>query len=271
MASTEWQLNEEAAQQYELVLVRSILGPFAEALVKSAPLATGSTVVDVGCGTGAAARFAAEKVGPTGTVIGTDINKAMLTVAASIPVHDDAADIRWQHESADRFTMHDATVDAVLCAQSLQFMKRPELVLRQMHRVLKQDASAYISLWCPLEENPYFAALVDTIATRINLQTAAGLGAAFNLSDKAEIEELFDASPFSRYDIAEVELVLHLPPLETFVVEHIIATPMGIAYSAADDDTRQNIVLDMVNKLKMYLAETGASVPFRSFIITATK
>lgn len=45
------------------------------------PLQPGNTVLDLCCGTGLMTRHLAEKVGPTGTVIGVDLSKQMLGVA----------------------------------------------------------------------------------------------------------------------------------------------------------------------------------------------
>jgi ubiquinone/menaquinone biosynthesis C-methylase UbiE len=40
-------------------------------------------VVDIACGTGIVARIAAVRVGPTGAVVGVDLNPGMLSVARS--------------------------------------------------------------------------------------------------------------------------------------------------------------------------------------------
>lgn len=55
--SRQWQLAHEAAERYEHILVPAILGPFAQALVKWSALQPDEVVVDIGCGTGAAARL----------------------------------------------------------------------------------------------------------------------------------------------------------------------------------------------------------------------
>lgn len=56
--STQWQLARDAAERYERILVPAILGPAARALVEWSDLQEGEAIVDIGCGTGAAARFA---------------------------------------------------------------------------------------------------------------------------------------------------------------------------------------------------------------------
>jgi len=77
--------------------------------------------------------------------------------------------------------MDKSSVDVVLCAQVLQFLDKPVDELREMRRILKPEASLYVSLWCDLDQSPYFDGLVGAVATHISKDTAAGLGSAFNL------------------------------------------------------------------------------------------
>jgi ubiquinone/menaquinone biosynthesis C-methylase UbiE len=117
-ASMRWQLPDGAASRYEQILVPAILGPFARALVDHARLRRGDIVVDVGCGTGAAARYAATLIGPAGKVFGSDVDAAMIGVARSLPPVA-RAPIEWGQENACLLTLPDAVADVVLCAQTL--------------------------------------------------------------------------------------------------------------------------------------------------------
>ena len=97
--SKQWQLARDAAERYERILVPAILGPAARSLVEWANLRDGERVADIGCGTGAATRLAAEKVGASGRVAGVDVNAGVINVAQSVaPVR--GAAIEWFDNSA---------------------------------------------------------------------------------------------------------------------------------------------------------------------------
>lgn len=270
MTSRQWQLAGDAATRYEQVLVPSILGPFAEALVNWADLAGADYVVDIGCGTGAATRCAAEQVGDNARVVGTDINMGMLRVAHTL-ANGFGPEIDWRQESAYEISIGDNQADIVLCAQTLQFLDKPQKALEEMRRILIPGGAAYISLWCEIQHSPYFDALVHTIARYISEDTAAGLGSAFKLSDLDKIMALCEGAGFTHRESTVAELQLELPPLTEFVPRHIQATPMGIGFNEASTETQQAVVTDMVGHLSQYQTDTGIRVPFQSYLIKATK
>ena len=56
----------------------ALLGPAGEAMLDAAQLRPGERVLDVGCGFGTSTLEAAERVAPSGRVVGVDISAAML-------------------------------------------------------------------------------------------------------------------------------------------------------------------------------------------------
>lgn len=144
--STQWQLARESAEQYQTILTPAILGPFARALVDFAHMQVSEKVVDVGCGTGAAARYAAETVGRAGWVAGVDVNASMIEVAREQP-DVPGAPIEWHVAGATDLPLEDQSVDVVLCAQTLQFLPEKQPSLGEMKRVVKSNGRIALSLW----------------------------------------------------------------------------------------------------------------------------
>ena len=72
-----WQLGGNAAAFYERY-VMLIMDPWVRRLVDVAMLQPDEQVLDVACGTGFVARFAAQRVGMKGRVVGLDLNPSMI-------------------------------------------------------------------------------------------------------------------------------------------------------------------------------------------------
>jgi SAM-dependent methyltransferase len=141
-----WQLTGDAAERYERYVARYVLGPWAPLLVDAARLQPGERALDVACGTGVVARAAAERVGPAGQVTGIDLNAGMIRVARSLP-RPAGARIEWLERSALDLGLADASVDAVLCQQGLQFFPDKPRALREMRRVLRRAGRLALSVW----------------------------------------------------------------------------------------------------------------------------
>lgn len=268
--STQWQLAQEAAERYQTVLTPHILGPFAEALVDFAHVQAGEQVLDVGCGTGAAARYAATAVGSSGRVVGTDINSGMLNVARALPPIQGTA-VEWREANATELPFEADCFDVVLAAQVVQFIPQKTAALAEMRRVAKPNGRVAISLWCPIKESPYFNTLVRTISTYIGDETAAGLKSAFNLCQTDEIMALFETAGFTSAQIESTQLQLPLPPLTEFVPLHIQATPMTVGFGKASKEIQQKIIHEVAEQLSDYEYADQTRIPFRSYLIIGRK
>jgi ubiquinone/menaquinone biosynthesis C-methylase UbiE len=105
-----------------------------EAIVNELP--HGATVADVGCGTGIASRLLAE----AGCgVIGIEPDDAMRGAAQALAAkHEHAEAIRFQPGTGERTGLDEASVDAVVCAQSFHWFDAAQ-ALEEFARVLRPN------------------------------------------------------------------------------------------------------------------------------------
>jgi ubiquinone/menaquinone biosynthesis C-methylase UbiE len=228
----QFQVSATAAEQYERYPVRFILGPWASGLVEAAALLPGQHVLDIACGTGVVTRLAAQQVQATGQVTGLDLNPGMLAVARTLP-QPIGAPITWQEGSALALPFAEATFDAVLCQQGLQFFPEKPLAVREMHRVLKPGGRVALSVWRPLERNPFFLALAAALARHISPEAGRGVLPAYMLGDAQEVRALLLEAGLRDVRIRIEVRLLRVPSVEEFLPRQLAAMPLAEAVAAA--------------------------------------
>jgi ubiquinone/menaquinone biosynthesis C-methylase UbiE len=103
-----------------------------------AEVRTGSRVLDVAAGTGDQTIMAAQRVGPTGFVLGTDISASMLNLAADLARETGLTNVETRLMDAENIDLDADSFDAVICQLGLMVFSNPVKVLRAMRRVLRQ-------------------------------------------------------------------------------------------------------------------------------------
>jgi phosphatidylethanolamine/phosphatidyl-N-methylethanolamine N-methyltransferase len=124
-------------------------------------LASGDTVVDVGCGTGANLPHLRERVGPGGTVVGVDVTGPMLARARRLVARRGWANVHLVRGDGARLPVTDA--DAVLATFVVGMF---------------EDPAAVVDGWCDLVGPGGRVALLD--AARSDRAAAAPVNLAFD-------------------------------------------------------------------------------------------
>jgi ubiquinone/menaquinone biosynthesis C-methylase UbiE/LmbE family N-acetylglucosaminyl deacetylase len=112
--------------------------------------APGEVIVDLCCGTGKQSVNMARAVGPSGKVIGLDLQEELLDGArkrtADLPQASFVA-----HDANDPLPIEDASVDALICCYGIYYMENLTQVVAEIDRVLKPGGRAFVI--CPARDN----------------------------------------------------------------------------------------------------------------------
>jgi SAM-dependent methyltransferase len=126
-------------------LLENLTGTTAPYLIRFAGVRAGAKVLDVACGTGVAALTAART--------GAEVQGIDLTPELVARAKENAAlarlEVPFQQGDAESLPFPDATFDAVLSQFGHMFAPRPEVVTREMLRVLKPGGTIAFSTWPP--------------------------------------------------------------------------------------------------------------------------
>jgi len=142
----------------------------------------GDRVLDVACGTGIVARTAAERVRPGGTVVGLDLNEAMLTVARRT-----RPDLDWRQGDAADLPFADGAYDVVVCQMALMFFPDRVAALREMARVAAAGARIGLVVPAALADQPAYRAFVEAAVRHAGPEARSLLGAYWACGDLDEL------------------------------------------------------------------------------------
>jgi SAM-dependent methyltransferase len=257
------------AEAYERFLVPNVFEPWARQVIDGERLRPGESVLDVACGTGIAARLAAAAVGPSGRVVGVDIDEKMLAVAGRWTPPDGAASVEWRHADALGLPFVDASFDVVLCFEGLQFFPDRPRGLREIQRVCKAHGRIAGTVWGPIEDNPGYHALAEGLARFVSAD-AARLP-PFVLSDAREIQALIAGAGFSAVRVEPRRLSRPVPSVAGFVDWVAAGAPTTrhkLSLLAAED--REAFLRFVGQRLAAHIRDGVLEMPYMRHVFTAT-
>jgi ubiquinone/menaquinone biosynthesis C-methylase UbiE len=133
-----------SASSYERIRYFPIFG---EWLVEMAQIPEGAKVLDIACGRGAVLFPAAERVGPSGHVVGIDLAEGMARETEAEIQRRGLTQAEARQMDAEHLTFPDSTFDFVLCGFALQFFPHLKQALSEFRRVLKSDGKVAVTTW----------------------------------------------------------------------------------------------------------------------------
>ncbi len=258
-------IDTTAAAAYEEHLVARVFAPWAERVVDLAAPAPGEAVLDICCGTGAGARFAAPRVMPGGRVVGLDSDPGMVEVARRLAA-ERKYDVEWHCQSALALPFADATFDLCLCLQGPQFLSDPLAGLTGIHRVLKATGRLAASLWASIEHNKGHYAL----ARALEKQGVAPALRPFSLGDPGKVRALFGEAGFRTVALRTEEREAGFPSVAAFIAGVAAGAPATRhALAKLGDDRKQDFTADVEKILEPFTGPGGLILPTRAHIVVA--
>ncbi|HSS60311.1 MAG TPA: class I SAM-dependent methyltransferase [Candidatus Limnocylindrales bacterium] len=207
----QWQ-NAAPAWHSWTPTLHAWLNPVTEVMLDLAKLKAGDRVLDLAAGAGEPALSAAQRVGPSGYVLATDISVNILEFAAQAARDRGLTNVETRVMDGEKPNLPDATFDAVLSRLGLIYFPDREGALRSAHRMLKTGGRAVIASFSTPERNGFFSIPISVIRRRARLAPPApGLPGPFSLGAPGVMEETFRRAGFANPTAKTVVTPLRLP------------------------------------------------------------
>jgi ubiquinone/menaquinone biosynthesis C-methylase UbiE len=183
--------------------------PAAERLLDRAGVKAGMRVLDVASGTGEPALRAAKRVGPSGSVLGTDFVEPMLAFAREKAVAQGLQNVEFRCVDGETLDVPAGSFDAATIRWGIMFMPDAVACLRQVHKALKPGAHVAVACWASPEQN-----LWASVPAKLLMKAAEvtppppGAPGIFAYADPKRIESTLAEAGFKSITVEPVELTV---------------------------------------------------------------
>jgi ubiquinone/menaquinone biosynthesis C-methylase UbiE len=207
----QWQVAAEPWHRWGPQIERW-LGEAREAMLDMARLHAGARVLDVAAGAGGQTLAAARRVGPTGSVLATDISANILEYAAHAAASEGLADVvATRVMDGEELTVENDFFDAAISRLGLIYFPDQQTALTGMRASLKPAGRLAAIVYSTPEANRFFSIPVSIIRRRAALPAPApGQPGPFSLGDPGVIEAAYERAGFTDIDVRRIEAPLRM-------------------------------------------------------------
>jgi len=206
----QWQTAAEAWHRWHPTL-KKWLGPATDLMLNMAEVKEGYNVLDIAAGAGEQSITAAEKVGPNGYVLATDLAPKILDFALDLAKEKEINNIETKEMDGENLTLADNSFDTVISRVGLIFFPDQQKALKEMIRVLKPGGFVAAIVYSTADKNQFFSIPVSVIRKRAQLPPPlAGQPGPFSLGAEGVLDDAFKKAGFinvqSKTVIAPVQM-----------------------------------------------------------------
>jgi len=172
-------------------------------------LLPGQQVLDIACGTGDPTLAAAERVGPTGHVLGIDFIDELLDHARAKAAARGLRHAEFACIDGETLAFPPASFDRVTIRWGLMFMTDPAACLARVHRALVPGGVLAVACWASPQQNPWATVLPMVVFRHIEPPAAQLSGPGpFALADPDLLRSLVAGACFTEITVEAIELTM---------------------------------------------------------------
>lgn len=247
-ATTRAQWNSAAAAwDHWGAFLGEWLGPVTDRMLDLADVGPGRRVLDVAAGAGEQTLRAAQRVGPAGYVLATDISPVILRYAESSARTDGLVNVSTRELDGEALAELSAEdFDAVISLVGLIYFPDQQQALAGMKHTLKQGGHVGVIVYSTAETNAFFSIPVTIIRRRASSPPPLpGQPGPFSLGAGGVLKRAIERAGFREVQVERVSAPVHLPSAaecvrferESFGALHQMMT--SLSESEHDDTWRE--------------------------------
>ena len=234
-----------------------------EAMLSAAELKEGDRVLELACGPAGLGLAAAERVGPEGEVVLSDVAPEMTAIAAARARDRGLDNVSTVELDLENVEQPDAAFDAVLCREGIMLVLDPRAAVREIKRVLKPGGRAAVSVWGPRERNPWLGAMLDAVGAQLGgTFPPPGMPGPFALDGRDKLLAVLWDAELVDVEVTEVEAPWRGASFDQWwLVTSALAGPLVTILEAQSAEAVEAIRSHAREALSEYETADGLKIP----------
>jgi ubiquinone/menaquinone biosynthesis C-methylase UbiE len=216
---------------YDRHLVPMLFLPYARDIAQQAAALGTSPILETAAGTGVVTEELARAL-PEAAIVATDLNQAMLDVAAE---RVRSPQVTFQAADAQSLPFEDGSFDLVVCQFGVMFFPDRVAAYLQSRRVLRSGGTFLFNAWNSLDHNPGSRAVAEAVAALFPEDPPSFLSRTpFGYHDTARIEADLRAAGFTEIAYETIEHRSRLGSPRAAAIGLCHGTPLKAEIEARD-------------------------------------
>ena len=258
-----WDLAVQDYDRYFVPLLRHC----SERCLDLLDLKPGERVLDVATGTGIAALMAAERVGPEGEVVATDIAQKMVDATQGEAERLAISNMRFERVDAEELSYPDGSFDAVTCILGLMYPADPQRAIEQMRRVVRPGGRVAVCVWGKRDRCGWNA-VFPIVDARVESDVCPLF---FSLGGPGALTYAFEAAGFQDLHEEREERTLVWRSDEEACGAIFPGGPVALPYSKFSPELRAEVRAEYIESITPYRRDGVYEVPGEFVYIVGTK
>ena len=133
-----------------------------ERMLELAALRPDDRVLELACGPGGVGLAAAQRIGPQGEVVMSDVAAEMTAIAAARASSLGLGNVSTRELDIEALDEPDGSYDVVLCREGIMLVQDPVRAAGEIRRVLRPGGRVVLTVWGPRQRNPWLGVVFDS-------------------------------------------------------------------------------------------------------------
>jgi SAM-dependent methyltransferase len=250
----------------------ALFEPLTRLAVDAAAPAAGETAIDIGCGCGATVLELAERVGPTGHVLGLDVSEPMAAKARERIATQRLSQAEIVVSDASAYGFEPATADLLFSRFGVMFFDDPTGAFAQLRTALRPTGRMLFVCWRPVTDNPWFGLPLQAALPLLPPQPPSDPDAPgpFAFANPDRVRRILTDAGWRNIELQRQDAPMQLGALNIAIDFALRMGPLAaVLRQVNDDDLRSRVREVLIQALGAHAGPDGITLPGSVWLVTA--